>query len=218
MAPIAGGGSALTSHVFSQRLEEHLHWDRPNRVLRIAPVVTRLPLPMRRYDDPFLPFGKAIIKATRDLVAGYVFDLAAYLSIGAAGAIALERTLSYLQGHPLTVLHGPFTGAGFASISDENAFECTALTVTHETDTAAYLSRPDRGVFLIRANGCEDMPEDLPGLGCYAPDYGVMSLALTDNRKVRLSVLGDDWVYATSGDDFAEALRAALLVDVKGGA
>jgi hypothetical protein len=43
--------------------------------LLLAPKLAKMPLPIARYDDPFLPFGKAIIDATRDLVCAYVFDL-----------------------------------------------------------------------------------------------------------------------------------------------
>lgn len=38
-----------------------------NLALILSPLLARMPLPMQRYDEPFLPFGKAIIDATHDL-------------------------------------------------------------------------------------------------------------------------------------------------------
>ena len=88
--------------------------------LMLSPRLAQMPLPMQRYDDPFLPFGKAIIDATRDLVCAYVFDLAAYLALGAAGAVALERTIAYAgtDDATVTILHAPFVGAAYVDAAD----------------------------------------------------------------------------------------------------
>src|SRR4051812_25649910 len=93
----------------------------------MSPRLTKMPLPMQRYDDPFLPFGKAIIAATQDLVCAYVFDLAAYLAIGAAGAVALERTIAFVGENNLTVLHAWFADSGYISAAE--AFGVDAVTL-----------------------------------------------------------------------------------------
>lgn len=67
-----------------------------NLAIGIAPALDKLPAAVAKIDDPFLPLGKLIINTTADLVCAYVFHLSAYLAIGAAGAIALERTLAYV--------------------------------------------------------------------------------------------------------------------------
>jgi hypothetical protein len=166
-------------------------------VLLLRPEVMKMPLPIRRYDDPFLPFGKAIIKQTRNVVCGYMFDLAAYLAIGAAGAIALERTLSYIAGEKLAIIHGAFASAAFATISDENAFAADAVTLAPGADVGAYIQRADRGALTITSNHIVD----------YRYDITANTLTLTD---VTLRVIGDDVVYADSSDDFAQAIRSQL--------
>src|SRR5215470_3431767 len=80
----------------------------------LAPTLEKLPLSIHRYDDPFLPYGKSIIDATHDLVCGYVFHLAAYLALGAAGAVALERTIAYVPAPLVKILHGPFASPDYA--------------------------------------------------------------------------------------------------------
>lgn len=49
------------------------------------------PLPMLVEDEPMLPFARAIIEATQDLVCAYKLDLAYFFAEGAAGMVALER-------------------------------------------------------------------------------------------------------------------------------
>ncbi|GAB4519131.1 MAG: hypothetical protein OHK0046_27680 [Anaerolineae bacterium] len=176
-------------------------------MLLLRPQMLRMPLPMKRHDDPFFPFGKAIIDATRDLVGGYMFDLAAYMRWGAAGAIALERTISYTLGEPLTVLHGPFTGAGYAEITDENAFGVDALTVT--ALDAAYLARPDRSVLVMGA----ELPA-AAGVGCYDEAQGI--ILIQHDPVIRLAVLGDEIIYASAGDDYATKAREVLEAHIKG--
>src|SRR5512140_1136609 len=93
---------------FVERLAEAQTRNHSALVIGLAPALNRLPYPIQRYDEPLLPFGKAIIETTADLVCGYVFHLSAYLALGAAGAVALERSIAYTPGHVIRILHGPF--------------------------------------------------------------------------------------------------------------
>jgi orotidine-5'-phosphate decarboxylase len=65
----------------------------------LDPDPARLPLPAEKWDEPVLPFNKAIIEATADLVCAYKPNLGFYLQWGAAGMIALERTIAYIPDH-----------------------------------------------------------------------------------------------------------------------
>ncbi len=51
---------------------------------------------IHKWDEPLLPFNRAIIDATADLVCAYKPNLGFYLQWGAAGVIALERTIAYI--------------------------------------------------------------------------------------------------------------------------
>jgi hypothetical protein len=151
--------------------------------LMIRPLVARMPLPMQRHDDPFLPWGKAIIDATRDLVAAYVFDFAAYLALGAAGAIALERTIPY-AGDVITILHGVFIGTGY--IEAAQAFGVDGVTLGLVADAEAY-----------RAAGLRPFSHE----GMLLAEIGGEAQSL---------LFGEDVLYASGGDDFAHKARAAL--------
>ncbi len=177
--------------------------------LLFAPRVQQLPLPIQRYDDPFLPFGKAIINATRDLVCAYVFDLASYMALGAAGAVALERTISYAAGDAVTILHGPFAGAQYAVLTEETSFGVDAVTLVDSLYLDAYLRRPDRGAFIVRTGYARMV--DTPGRGGVFWQDDFMFAVLGDGGEpLRIRLLGETVLYAGRGDDFAEQVRRAV--------
>lgn len=181
---------------------------RSNIVLVLAPHPARLPLPIQRYDEPFLPFGKAIIRATHDLVCGYMFDLAAYLAVGAVGAVALERTIAYVGRELLTILHGPFAGAGFAQLLDESAFGVDAVTLAQRHDLPAYMGRADRSAFVVERGNQEEIAVPMH-FGVYWQDERLL-VAQTPNRVLSLRVIGEDALYGERGEDFASRIRAGL--------
>ena len=155
-----------------------------NRALLLIPRLTKMPLPMQRYDDPFLPFGKAVIAATQDLVCAYVFDLGAYLALGAAGAVALERTIASVDDTTVSVLHAPFVGSGYIEAAE--AFNVDAVTLALVVDAETYRAAGfgtfwREGAFLLEIGG-----------------------------ETQLSLLGEDVLYAGHDDDFAVQVRAAL--------
>jgi hypothetical protein len=172
--------------------------------LYIRPVVMKMPLPIRYYDDPFLPFGKAIIQATRDIVCGYVFDFAAYLAIGAAGAIALERTLSLLTEDNVSVLDGRFSGKSYVTLTDETAFISDALTLDDATDLNAYLQRDDRSAFIV--GGDSTQAQSVPvGAGVFSGTNLFIHAGVNQINPYR--IMGDEVIYADSGEDFALFIR-----------
>ena len=68
----------------------------------LDPDPARLRVDALKWDEPVLPFNKAIIDATADLVCAYKPNLGFYLPWGAAGIIALERTIAYIpEGIPV---------------------------------------------------------------------------------------------------------------------
>lgn len=172
--------------------------ERGRVVLSLNPRPFLLPLPIQRYDDPYLPFGKAVIQATRPYVAGYLFDFAAYLGMGAAGAVALERTIAYAAQDSLTILHGPFTGTGYSAAMDTTGFGVDALTVTRENDLQHYLTNPPYAAFLTG--------DEVAGEG------GTFNEAARVLRVggLALRVTDDSVLYAGGQADFADQIVAAL--------
>ncbi len=151
----------------------------------LSPQLAQMPLPMQRYDDPLLPFSKAIMNATRDLVCAYVFDFAAYLALGAAGAIALERSIAYAgtDDATVTILDAPFVGSAYVDAAV--AFGMDAVTLVSETDAEAY-----------RAAGIEPL---------------IVSDGLEEALgRAGMRLVGREALHAGRGDDFAEQVRAAV--------
>src|SRR5258708_17635461 len=114
--------------MFLIQLEWAQQHNNSTRASGIAPALNKLLYEIQRYDDPFLPFGKAIIDSTADLVCGYVFHLGPYLALGAAGAKALERTIAYVPDYLVKIFHGPFVSKELISAAFEG-FGVDAVTL-----------------------------------------------------------------------------------------
>lgn len=192
---------------FAQKLASIQHAKRSNIALLLAPRLPVMPLPMARYDDPFLPFGKAIIDATQDLVCAYVFDLAAYLAIGAAGAVALERTLAYVNADAVKILHMPFASSAYVQAVSENAFDVDAVTVTDVQFMPAYLQIPQMGAFVViqGASGNYDVAGNV-----YWVDEDLFTLMNGDKDVLMMHLAGEKVLYSGYGDEFAGQVRAAV--------
>lgn len=123
----------------------------------LDPQPEKMPLPAFRWDEPILPFNKAIIDATMDLVCAYKPNLGFYLQWGAAGIIALERTIAYIPRHIPIILDCKTGDIGHTQAAwAKGLFEqwaVDAVTVNPYVGSEAVLpmigSRPDKAVYLL---------------------------------------------------------------------
>lgn len=198
---------------FVQKLK-HLQAERnSNLVLHIAPSLERMPLPMQTYDEPFLPFSKAVIAASRPYVCAYLFDLAAYLSLGAAGAIALERAVHYGRADAITILHGPFYGAGYSSVLDERSFGVDAVTICDLQSLNAYCIRPDRSAFLVRPGQPIGEPATdtfTHKAGVFWEDAGLFHIPDQFRSVITLRITDKNILFRGMQGDFVERLQHTL--------
>ena len=123
----------------------------------LDPDPARLPLPSMQWDEPVLPFNKAIVDATADLVCAYKPNLGFYLQWGAAGVIALERTIAYIPDDIPVVIDckagdiGNTQAAWGAGLFD--VWNVDAVTVNPYVGADAIQAmigkRPDRAVYVL---------------------------------------------------------------------
>ena len=118
--------------------------------------LAKMPLPLQQVDDPILPFARAIIDATQDLVCAFKPNLGFYLAEGAAGIIALERLMRYIPSDIPIVLDAKFGDIGStAGQYARGAFEALgadAVTLSPYVGSDAikpFLAYKDRGVFVL---------------------------------------------------------------------
>jgi orotidine-5'-phosphate decarboxylase len=110
-----------------------------------------------KWDEPILPFNKAIINATADLVCAYKPNLGFYLQWGAAGIIALERTIAYIPRHIPIIIDcktgdiGHTQAAWAAGLYDEWGVDAVTVNpyLGSETVLAMIGSRPDKAVYIL---------------------------------------------------------------------
>ncbi len=162
----------------------------------LAPRLVEMPAPIMRYDDPFLPFGRAIIENTQDLVCAYVFDLASYLTLGAAGARALERTIPIVPDNLPRILHGPFVTAAYVKTAEAFAVDAVTLTAENPEVILPYIEDERRAVFLQKT------VLHRPNIGTYTENH----VELGGSRVLWIT---DPIIYASGKMDFEEQVRAA---------
>jgi hypothetical protein len=177
--------------------------------LLLRPQVATLPLPMLRHDDPFLPYSKTLIGALRDLVCVCMFDLAAYMALAAAGAVALERAIAYANAGDdvVTILHGPFASPAFVQACSAEAFAVDGVTVIDAGLVAPYASgRGASGVFVTGQRQVETVSH-------FDSEHNRL---LVTGASLAVTLIATDGLGSSRGDDFAESARAALIARMRG--
>ena len=123
----------------------------------LDPDPARLRVDVLKQDEPVLPFNRVIIEATADLVCAYKPNLGFYLMWGAAGVIALERTIASIPDEIPVILDckagdiGNTQAAWAMGLFDEWAVD--AVTVNPFIGEDAVLpmigERPDNAVYIL---------------------------------------------------------------------
>jgi hypothetical protein len=170
-------------------------------VVGIAPQLNRMPAPITRYDDPFLPFGRAVIEATAEFACAFSFDLASYMLLGGAGMVALERSIPAVPSDLPIILHGPFVTPDFAKAAFESPFSVDAVTLaTGSLEVLrAYTSDKEHGVF---ANTKAAMSP----AGGYVGFYHHRGFELRGQPMLWVT---DEIIYAAGGMDYEKHIHAA---------
>jgi hypothetical protein len=190
---------------FGQRLKAVMGDKQSSIMLLLRPQMAKLPLPIQRYDDPFLPFSCAIIEAAQPLVCGVIFDMAAYLALGAAGAVAIERAIAFAGNRDLlTVLHAPFATPDYAAATSALAFAPDGVTVTDTTLIPAYVLRHQSGVWVMGDAGA-DCAHSI-----FDNKLSSVKVVMPDHAPLMLRIAGDEVVYAGNGEDFIDQMGNAL--------
>jgi orotidine-5'-phosphate decarboxylase len=122
----------------------------------LDPVVERMPAPVLKRDEPFLPFLKAIVDATADVVCAFKPNLGFYLALGAAGVIALERIVTYIPDEIPVILDAKFNDIGHtAQAYARGAFEALGVDAVTtnpylgQDGIAPFLGSADRAAFVL---------------------------------------------------------------------
>ncbi len=118
--------------------------------------LSKMPLPLQAVDDPVLPFARAIVDATKDIVCAFKPNLGFFLAGGAAGLIALERLARYIPPDIPIILDGKFGDIGstaeqYAKGAFE-AFGADAVTLSPYVGGDAvkpFLAYADKAAFVL---------------------------------------------------------------------
>lgn len=125
----------------------------------LDPELSRLPAPLRNMHDvtrAIVEFNAGVIEATSDLVYAYKPNLAFYMAHGVPGLQALEETRRLIPRHIPALLDAKVGDLANTSVAYAagyfDAWDFDAVTVNPymgEDSLAPYLSRGDRGIFVL---------------------------------------------------------------------
>lgn len=123
----------------------------------LDPAMERLRVDFRKWDEPILPYNREIIDATADLVCAYKPNLGFYLQWGAAGIIALERTIAYIPRHIPIILDcktgdiGHTQAAWALGLFEEWAVDAVTVNPFVGSDAVIPMigNRPDKAVYIL---------------------------------------------------------------------
>lgn len=134
----------------------------------LDPIPDRLPLEaVWKWDEPVLPFNKRLIDATADLVCAFKPNLGFYFQWGAAGLIALERTIAYIPDEIPVILDckigdiGHTQAAWGAGLFDHWRVDAVVVNPYVGRDAAVPLlaGRPDKHIYILARTSNPSGPE-----------------------------------------------------------
>ncbi len=239
----------------------------------LDPTPESLPIDAQRWDEPVLPFNRRIIDATADLVCAYKPNLGFYMQWGAAGVIALERTIAAIPDHIPVILDAKIGDIGHTQaawgrgVFDEWGVDAITVNPYVGADAVRPLiaGRPDKAVYVLARTSNPgarafqgDLPSGqglsadvlreastwagvgdghvgfvvgatyptelavaralvpaanflIPGIGAQGGDLAAAVASGADAIAGPVINAGRSIIYASAGQDFAEAARAAAL-------
>ncbi len=181
----------------------------------LDPVPEKLPLAhVTRHDEPVLPFNKAIIDATKDLVCAFKPNMGFYLQWGAAGMIALERTIAYIPNDIPVILDcktgdiGHTQGAWARGLFEQ--WTVDAITVNPYVGAEAIRpmleNRPDKAVYVLARTS---NPSATDFQGNLMSGEGLSAEVLTQTSALELAGHAGFVVGATYPDELRVAREMA---------
>jgi len=173
------------------------------KAIWISPELDKLPLPIQRFDEPFFPLSKSIIRTTTSNVGVYIFNFAAFLATGAAGIVALERSIAYALDTAIVILHGPFSGSQYTVLADEISFTISALTVTSKANLDFYLDNPPYSAFLWTDSSIDSADIERGGI----MNHEKLSLRNTDFPSIDMSIITMSDLLVDLSDTYINAMK-----------
>lgn len=226
---------------FIDKLRASMRTRRSRLCLSLDLQIPDTPLPLLEFDEPMLPFARATIAATHDIVAAYQIRPLYFLAEGGSGAIALERLVRLIpKDLPIIVdlrLDGdaPVNLAGRAAFYQCHGDAVTAQPHLRAADLAglAGFDGGGRGLFahLDAPTHALEAPWDgysvsarRPELATAARQRNPHAMALIQETDAvsatalgalsdanALLAVGRSVLYASKYLSFAEDMRAALV-------
>lgn len=141
---------------YKDKLKKIVKKNNSNLVIGLDSDIKKIPELFLHKKNPILEFNKSIIKATKDIVAGYKLNLAFYEVLGKSFYETLKGTMKYIPSEMITICDGK---RGDIGNTDEyyarayfDEFNFDSLTVNPymgRDSVEPFLSRKDKSIYAL---------------------------------------------------------------------
>jgi len=141
---------------YSEKLEKIIKKNKSNLVVGLDPDIKKIPQIFFNKKYPILEFNKAIIKATKDTVAGYKLNLAFYEALGKDFYSTLKQTLDFIPNEMIKICDGKRGDIGNTdeyyarAYFDDLKFDSMTVNPYMGKDSVLpFLGRKDKSIYVL---------------------------------------------------------------------
>jgi len=158
---------------YSDKLKGIIKKNKSNLVVGLDSDIKKIPAIFLNKKNPVLEFNKSIIKATKDIVAGYKLNLAFYEVLGKDFFETIKKTLDYIPNEMIKICDGKRGDIGNTDEYYARAYfdvmKFDAMTVNPymgRDSVVPFLTRKDKGIYVLALtsnSGSEDFQKQKIG-------------------------------------------------------
>jgi orotidine-5'-phosphate decarboxylase len=141
---------------YSEKLTKIIRKNKSNLIVGLDSDIKKIPQIFLSKKNPILEFNKSIIKATKNIVAGYKLNLAFYEALGKNFFETLKKTLDFIPTDMLKICDGKRGDIGntdeyFArAYFDKLSFDSMTVNPYMGKDSVIpFLTRKEKGIYVL---------------------------------------------------------------------
>jgi orotidine-5'-phosphate decarboxylase len=141
---------------YIEKLKYIIKKKKSNLIVGLDPDIEKIPEIFLKYENPIMEFNKSVINASKEIVAGYKFNIAFYEVLMGNGMDIIAKSLSFIPKNCVTICDAkrgdiPNTSEMYAKTYFDNlCFDAVTLSPYMGLDSVEpFLKRKDKFVYIL---------------------------------------------------------------------
>ncbi|HEY5536350.1 MAG TPA: orotidine-5'-phosphate decarboxylase [Ignavibacteria bacterium] len=142
--------------IYTEKLKYIIEKKKSNLIVGLDPDIRKIPEIFLKFKNPVLEFNKAVINASKEIVAGYKFNIAFYEVLMGNGMDIIAKSLSFIPRNCVTICDAkrgdiPNTSEMYAKTYFDNfCFDAVTLSPYMGLDsTEPFLKRKNKFAYIL---------------------------------------------------------------------